>query len=240
MKKLIALLLALIMVLSLVACAPAADDEPAGDPSIEGDTNEDDKNESVGDGNGEAITEDDPAAMPGDDEPAEDPTLNQPASPDEGPTDTPAVEIPTPSVPGDAPAAGETAGQTLLKDFMDRVTANPSATAQELAEGVVTNPIIQFMGGAVPVEPGYLSGFDNVEITGFKEGVMFAPMMGTIPFVGYVFTLEDGADVDAFKQLLSDNANLRWNICTEAEELVVESSGNTVFFLMCKRDLAAE
>ena len=84
----------------------------------------------------------------------------------------------------------------------------------------------------MPVEPGFLVGFDNAEITGFKEGVMFAPMMGTIPFVGYIFELEDGADVDGFKQTLEDSANLRWNICTEAEELTVDSEGNKVFFLM--------
>ena len=86
------------------------------------------------------------------------------------------------------------------------------------------------------VEPGLLNGFDNAEITGFKEGVMFSPMMGTIPFVGYIFVLEDGADVDAFKDTLEKNANLRWNICTEAEELTVDNEGNTVFFLMSPKN----
>ena len=62
---------------------------------------------------------------------------------------------------------------------------------------------------------------------------MFGPAIGTIPFVGYVFVLEDGADVEGFKTTLKDNANLRWNICTMAEEMVCESEGNTVFFLMC-------
>ena len=85
---------------------------------------------------------------------------------------------------------------------------------------------------ATPIEAGLLMGFDNAEITGFQEGVMFGPMMGTIPFVGYIFELEDGADVDAFVKTLKDNANLRWNICTEAEELTVDSEDNTVFFLM--------
>jgi len=36
---------------------------------------------------------------------------------------------------------------------------------------------------------------------------------------------------------LKDNANLRWNICTEAEELTVESEGNIVFFLMSPKNL---
>lgn len=126
----------------------------------------------------------------------------------------------------------ETVGEILLNEFKD----NPEGTAQEIAERIIGNEIIPFMGGANPIEPGFLSGFDNVEITDFKEGCMFGPMMGTIPFVGYIFVLEDGADVDAFVSTLKDNANLRWNICTEAEELTVESEGNTVFFLMSPKE----
>ena len=122
----------------------------------------------------------------------------------------------------------ETVGEILLDD----IKKDAYGSAQEIAERIVGNKIIQFMGGATPVEPGLLSGFDNTEIKGFKEGAMFGPMMGTIPFVGYIFVLEDGADVDAFKTTLKDSANLRWNICTEAEELTVDNEGNTVFFLM--------
>ena len=87
----------------------------------------------------------------------------------------------------------------------------------------------------MPVEEGLLSGFDNYEVKGFKEGVMFGPMMGSIAFVGYIFVLEDGADVETFKTNLKENANLRWQICVQAEELVVENEGNIVFFLMCPK-----
>ena len=93
------------------------------------------------------------------------------------------------------------------------------------------------MGGTNPIEEGFLSGFDNTEIKGFSKGIMFGPMMGTIPFVGYVFELADGADVDAFVSTLKTNANPRWNICTEAEQTIVEKSGNKVFFLMCPKSL---
>lgn len=130
----------------------------------------------------------------------------------------------------DASADG-TVGSALLADFK----ANPNGTAQEIADRLLQNEVCQFMGGSMPVEEGPLTGFDNAEIKGFKEGVMFSPMVGTIPFVGYIFQLEDGADVEAFKTTLKDSANLRWNICTEAEELIVESEGNTVFFLMCPK-----
>lgn len=124
-----------------------------------------------------------------------------------------------------------TVGQTLLNDFK----ADSTGTAQQIAERLIGNEIIEFMGGAMPVEEGLLSGFDNTEIKGFKEGVMFAPMMSSIAFVGYIFELEEGADVEAFKTTLKDSANLRWNICVEAEELIVESEGNKVFFLMCPK-----
>jgi len=91
---------------------------------------------------------------------------------------------------------------------------------------------------AMPVEGGFLMGFDNYEVYDFAEGAMFAPMIGSIPFIGYVFVLEDGADAAAFAQSLMDNANLRWNICVTAEEMVADTYGNTVFFLMCPASLA--
>jgi len=138
-----------------------------------------------------------------------------------------------------AESADGTVGEILSKDFKDRVTADSSLSAQAIADELIKNSVIQFAPMAAPVEPGLLNGFDNAEINGFKEGVMFGPMMGTIPFVGYIFVLEDGTDVEAFKTTLSDNANLRWNICTEAEEKIVENVGNTVFFLMCPKSLEA-
>ena len=58
------------------------------------------------------------------------------------------------------------------------------------------------------------------------------PMIGSIAFVGYVFTLEEGADVDAFKATLEANADPRWQICVTADETIIENVGNTVFFLM--------
>ena len=129
--------------------------------------------------------------------------------------------------------APTTVGGILAADFKAKVEENASLSAQELADALVTNEIIPFAGAAMPVEQGWLMGFGEAEITGFSEGVMFAPMIGTIPFIGYVFTLEDGTDVEGFVTTLKDNADLRWNICTEAEEMVTETVGNKVFFVMC-------
>lgn len=128
-----------------------------------------------------------------------------------------------------------TVGSTLAAAFKET-----SGTAQEIADALIQNEVIQFMGTTMPVEAGLLSGFGNTEIKGFKEGVMFAPMIGTIPFIGYIFVVEDGTDVEGFKTTLKDSADLRWNICTEAEELVVENVDNTVFFVMCPKNFETE
>ncbi len=123
----------------------------------------------------------------------------------------------------------ETVGTKLAKVFKDNVATAESNEA--LANTLITD--LPFMAGVMPVEEGFLSGFDNYEVKGFSEGYMFGPMMGSIAFVGYVFELPADADVEAFKTELSDNANLRWNICVEAEEMVVENVENKVFFVMC-------
>ena len=175
----------------------------------------------------------------------QDADMNQPAA---APEDTPA-EMPTPSVDAESTEesvteegtteesgsdiSGDTVGTVLAQEFHALKAENAEITAQEMADAILANPMIQFGGTSMEVEEGLLTGFGNAEIKGFTDGVMFAPMIGSIPFVGYVFTLEEGADVDAFLQTLKDNADPRWNICTEAEETVVENADNMVFFVMC-------
>lgn len=161
------------------------------------------------------------------------PTEEVTDAPVEEETDAPADEN---GAGGDTAVSGGTLGETLLADFKERA-ADESATAQAIADGLMTNPAILFGPMTMPVEPGLLSGFGNTEITGFKEGVTFAPMIGSIAFVGYVFDLEEGTDGAAFMQTLKDNADLRWNICVEAEEMVCEQVGSKVFFVMCPKTL---
>lgn len=136
--------------------------------------------------------------------------------------------------------APTTTGQILLQDFKDQLAANPAAAPQEIADKLMTNEIIQFAPMVMPIEPGFLIGFDETEITGFESGVVFAPMIGSIPFVGYIFDLGADADAAAFTQTLKDNANPRWNICTEADETVVDNVGNIVFFIMCPADMTSD
>ena len=119
---------------------------------------------------------------------------------------------------------------TLKAEFVELAKGGESAL--QIAEKLVTNKIIPFAGGAMEVEPGLLAGFDNYEVKGFKSGAVFMPMIGSIAFVGYIFTLEDGADVNAFMENLKANSNPRWNICVAAEETLVSNVGNKVFFVM--------
>lgn len=128
--------------------------------------------------------------------------------------------------------------QTLAAEF--KALAATETDAQKIADALASSAAVSAIGAAsMPVEPGLLTGFDNAEITGFDTGVMFAPMIGTIPFVGYVFTLADGTDADAFVKTLEDNANLRWNICTQADEMVAVAEGNTVMFVMAPMSFEA-
>lgn len=126
----------------------------------------------------------------------------------------------------------ETVANTLMSDFK---SIAKSQNAESIANQLIANKIIPFVPAVMPVEEGGLNGFGDAEITGFKEGAMFGPMIGTIPFIGYVFELKDEMDVNQFISTLKSNANLRWNICTEADEMVVCSVDKKVFFVMCPK-----
>lgn len=213
MKKIVSLLLALCLLLALAACGTKAP-EATPDPTVE------------------PIPED---------------IMNQPAAPGEGPL---AEEMPTADANmaaedrGDAEQteglpASDSLGIQLQNAFLEAAKADPALSAMDMVTSLMGTPALSFGPVAVEVEPGLLTGFGNTEITGFEQGVMFAPMIGSIPFVGYVFRLAEDADTHAFADLLDENADPRWNICTEAEQTVIAISGQLVFFVMCPMSLEA-
>ena len=227
MKKFLSLILALTMILSLAACGASNDaeenDAPVGGEEIVEDETVTDGEAAEGEG-AEGEVEEEPAVE--DEQPAADPNApveNEPAAPD-APAE-PETEQPEQSAPA---ASGDTVAAQLQKAFEGMA----DASALDIATALSTHEVIKFGAGAMPVEPGLLSGFDNYEVTGFQEGAVFMPMIGSIAFVGYIFTLEDGADVNAFMENLKANCNPRWNICVAAEETLVSNVGNKVFFVM--------
>ena len=134
----------------------------------------------------------------------------------------------------DTPAAdGASVAQTLVSEFKT-LAADTSLNAQAIADALLGSTVLSNVGmmGTMPIEDVYLSGFDNDEVKGFDECVMFSPMIGTIPFVGYVFTVADGVDAAAFASDLEANANLRWNICVAADEVATAVEGSKVMFVM--------
>ena len=134
----------------------------------------------------------------------------------------------------------KSSGETLLAAFEKAADENPDATAEELANIIIGNKIIRFSPMVMSVTEGWLMGFTAETIEGFKEGAAFLPEISTIPFLGYIFILEDGADVNSFIETLKAHSDLTWNICTSAEEITVGNVGQIVFFLMCNKDINAE
>lgn len=116
-------------------------------------------------------------------------------------------------------------------EIFRKAAKKSGATTKSIAEEISKADFIVMHTFVEDTAPGHLSGFDS-EIVGFKKCTAFVPMIGTIPFVSYVFELEPYTDTDAFIKYLKDNANLRWNICTKADEMCVVKEGKFIFFIM--------
>lgn len=223
MKKLLALILILAMAVSFVSCGKK---NVATD--FEEELNQDSTSETVDVTDDTDTDEEDELKTETETIPAEKPQEKPQSKPEAKPETKPENTTP----PAEQP---QTLGGILKADFISKASSHSSALS--LAEALVANSSIQFSGMATEVEEGYLTGFSDKEIKGFSQGAMFAPMIGTIPFVGYVFILENEADVSSFTAELKKQANLRWNLCTEAEEMITASQGNKVFFVMCPKSM---
>lgn len=120
-----------------------------------------------------------------------------------------------------------TVAKSLLGIFYSEIESTDDIE-QVVAALIENESLSEISMGYMPVEEGFLSGFDE-EISGFNKGVCFMPNISTIPFVGYIFETDNPDELAA---TLMDHAQLNWNICTEADEMVVETKGNYVFFVM--------
>lgn len=231
MKKLLSAVLCMALMASLAACgskpaAPQAPETPAPEvsapetPAPEAPAPE----TPVPDTN----LPETPVAPEGSDPAAPGSENNKP-----NPAPTPVEPEPAPEAPATEPeapsAGGTTLGAVLSQTFADEIGS--VADLHEMAEKLVAAN--DAAGGPTCViedlSEGYLPGF-SADVTGFKSCVGFMPMIGSIPYVGYVFETDDTA---ALLETLKSLADPRWNICTEAQETVSQVSGSYVFFAMC-------
>lgn len=121
--------------------------------------------------------------------------------------------------------------ETVTADFQDKVNSGSYKSTEELATALAEADYLPFDGAVMQVEEGWLNGFSE-EISGFQEGYMFGPVIGSIPFVGYVFVVNDDVKPMDFMKTLDAAADLGWNICTQADEKSSAAVNETVCFVM--------
>lgn len=78
---------------------------------------------------------------------------------------------------------------------------------------------------------GFLPGF-SADITGFKSATVFTPSAAGFAFMGYAFELEDVASVNTFMQTLDTNKDMRFMVCMTAEMATIGAYENYVLFVM--------
>ncbi len=117
--------------------------------------------------------------------------------------------------------------------FAQVFKTNIDSSLEEIAQSIIADEMFGGHRGTVtPVKEGALKGFGDAEITGFSSGVMINTVNPTFPFLGYVFELSDGTDVDEFKQMLKDNADLNFNPVVGADQVVVENIDDKVVVII--------
>lgn len=118
-------------------------------------------------------------------------------------------------------------GDTLASSFKSEISKNKDIL--KVAEKLSKNEVIEVAVEAVELNDGdYMPGFTD-EIKDYKKVAIVRPFIGTIPFVMYIFETENPKEL---AKTLEEKADLRWNICTEADIMKIEVSGNYVFFVM--------
>ena len=130
-------------------------------------------------------------------------------------------------------------GAALWNEFEAYVTAHPEATVQEISDILAHSSALPYPMSSSAVDPSYLPGFaGEYQPAGYREAYAFGPDTTAVAFQGYIFQVEEGADAQALADALEENADLAWNICMAADQVVVGTVGDLVFFLMCPMSMA--
>lgn len=162
------------------------------------------------------------------------------ATTDAATTEEVTTEAPGPSEEELAAAADlETIAKALVMKYADFTGARDTYDSYmaELPEEdrISYEEFASSMLAVMPVdltaEEVWLQGIPTIP-AGISEAVCYQPMMMGQAFIGYVFRVAEGTDVETFKSELKANSDPRWNICTMANTTVCESFGNVVYFSM--------
>lgn len=115
----------------------------------------------------------------------------------------------------------------LVQEFKKEITETKDIkkVAKKLAKSNFDMPDLEVSNVS---NADYLTGF-NEKIQGYKKAYVIAPTISTIPFIAYIFESDKPNEL---ANTLKEQANLRWNICTEADEMKVSVVDNYVFFVM--------
>ena len=116
-------------------------------------------------------------------------------------------------------------------DYMASIVDDEYATEEDKNMTFEQFASYQLYVNPVEKDAEGLMGFTETP-TGYSECFQYIPSSMN-PFMGYVFRLEDGTDIEAFKKSLTETCDLRWMICREANTVICESFGDIVVFQMC-------
>lgn len=220
MKKIIAMILALVMVASMAACAkkPAEDTTTDDNASISEDNTQ---NEGTTE---DETAEDDTTA----DDTAEDDTTEDDTTADDT-TDVDPEQPATPEAPVDGtentnPETPATDGETTVtpeeQEVLDTLQKLVAGAADEIMCDNIILPAEQY--------PYYL-------FIDYIEGSIAASasaLIGSIPHSVVLLKLPEGADVAAVAADIEANMDPRKWICVEAEATMVKTSGQYVLMVM--------
>ena len=136
-----------------------------------------------------------------------------------------------------ANASVEAIAQALMNKYAEytgmRASYDEYMAEMPAEDQIPYEEFLSYQLSVMPVEAGaeWLQGFSEVP-AGYAEAYCYQPMMMGQAFIGYVFRVAEGTDVEAFKAALTSTCDPRWNICTMANTTVCENYENLVYFSM--------
>lgn len=244
MKKIIALLLALTLALSLAACGSTDQTPSSSQPesSLTSDTNSDQEMESTTEPEGSTQEPETPV------EDAENTPAEQTGSNTAGSTQTskPSTGSSTTSKPSSGSATSKPSGGTTTSKPSGNTSSKPSqpetpAQTEKSLSDLMTSILsgVETPGYAITElaaeqYPLYLF----IDQPQGAQAVTADALIGSIAHSVVLMRLPDGSDVSGIAKQVKDNADPRKWICVEAEKVIVKTKGDLVLLVMSAADTA--